>query len=269
EYEESEETTFSYPAKILPPSPQNIAKSIIIIPENFDINNNGIDISLIGFNSSHNPYDNTNEWFNNNKIKTNDFILNLTSKLDPTLLIYNFNDLKRYYKSLTIYYKYNFETIENKHNEQAINFNTTESFNPSKEAKNTSITIDLKDLIFSNSQEKNVKDWKLVPNVQPYSAFGYAYNSKLLSNYNLAGYTFTLTESYYGIKEELTTDSACGINILNISSNNTLIWKFNIYVNLGKIESIYGDAVGQKVGYAKRYISSSNLKITKLILNNR
>ncbi len=174
-----------------------------------------------------------------------------------------------YYKSFTIYYEYNFETIENKHNEQGINFNTTESFNPAKEVETTSITINLKDLIFSNPQDKNVKDWKLVPNVQPYSAFGYAYNSTILSDYNLAGYTFTLTESYYGIKEELTTDSACGINILDISKNNNLIWKFNIYINLGKIEAIYGDAVGEKVGYGKRYISNSTLKVTKLIFNNR
>ncbi|WP_342276982.1 hypothetical protein [Spiroplasma endosymbiont of Nebria brevicollis] len=34
EYKETEETTFSYPANILPPSPQNIAKQIVIIPSN-------------------------------------------------------------------------------------------------------------------------------------------------------------------------------------------------------------------------------------------
>ena len=69
--------------------------------------------------------------------------------------------------------------LKNKHNEQDINFNTTESFNQSK-TENTSITINLKDLIFSNPQNKNIKNWKLVPNVQPYSAFGYAYNSTIL-----------------------------------------------------------------------------------------
>ncbi len=89
--------------KMLPPSPENIAKQIIIIPDKFNVFNKGIDITLIGFDSSNNPYDNTNEWFNNTKIKTNDFVLNITSKLDPTLLIYYFNNFKRYYKRLTIY----------------------------------------------------------------------------------------------------------------------------------------------------------------------
>ncbi|WP_308149434.1 hypothetical protein [Spiroplasma sp. AdecLV25b] len=34
EYEETEETTFSYPASILSPDPMNVAKQIVIIPTN-------------------------------------------------------------------------------------------------------------------------------------------------------------------------------------------------------------------------------------------
>lgn len=42
------------------------------------------------------------------KIKPLEINLDIKSKLDPTLLIKIFEDFKRYYKSITIYYEYNF-----------------------------------------------------------------------------------------------------------------------------------------------------------------
>ncbi len=95
EYFESEETTFSYPAKILPPSPQNIAKSIIINPDlKIEITANNIpltDTSLIPVK------DNLYNWWNANSNKLVNYEVDLKSLLDPTLLIKSFNDLKRYY----------------------------------------------------------------------------------------------------------------------------------------------------------------------------
>ncbi|WP_400255305.1 hypothetical protein [Spiroplasma endosymbiont of Cleonymus obscurus] len=141
EYSESEETTFSYPAKILPPSPQNIAKSIIINPD-LKIDMTANDVSLIK-----KGYSNIKEWEEKNISKFSKYEIDLNSLLDSTLLINTFNDLQRYYKSVTIYYSYNIETI---FNSKSSDLNTidinNETFNPSKEIKATSITINLKDL---------------------------------------------------------------------------------------------------------------------------
>ncbi|WP_339049328.1 hypothetical protein [Spiroplasma endosymbiont of Colias croceus] len=114
EYSESEETTFSYPAKIFSPSPQNIAKTIIIIPD--------LKVEMIANNlpltdtSSIPVKDNTENWWQVNKSKQVNYEVDLKSLLDPTLLIKSFNDLQRYYKSITIYYDYDIETEKEIHN---------------------------------------------------------------------------------------------------------------------------------------------------------
>ncbi len=99
EYEEIEETTFSYPAKILPPSPQNIGKSIIINPDlkiEMIVNN----IPLTDTSDIPDYKDNTENWWLANKNKEVNYEIDLKPLLDPTLLINTFNVLKRFDKSI-------------------------------------------------------------------------------------------------------------------------------------------------------------------------
>ncbi|WP_375317795.1 hypothetical protein [Spiroplasma endosymbiont of Virgichneumon dumeticola] len=113
EYKETEETTFSYPAEILPPSPQNIAKSIIIIPENPTYSSDLPLESVFTINGSkldYTPYNWNNYVFP--KIKPLEINLYIKSKLDPTLLINTFNDLQRYYKSIDLYISWDYQTKE-------------------------------------------------------------------------------------------------------------------------------------------------------------
>ncbi|WJG70700.1 hypothetical protein [Spiroplasma ixodetis] len=113
EYEESEETIFSYPAKILPPSPQNIAKQIVIIPKNPSIETTLQNWNILMHNNQEIYKDDTN-WINNNVplIKPLEININFKDYLDPTLLIKSFNDLKRYYKSVDVYLHYEYATEE-------------------------------------------------------------------------------------------------------------------------------------------------------------
>ncbi|WP_342254564.1 hypothetical protein [Spiroplasma endosymbiont of Zeiraphera isertana] len=60
--------------------------------------------------------DNLDNWWNANSNKLVNYEVDLKSLLDPTLLIKSFNDLKRYYKSITVYYDYDIETIQEVHN---------------------------------------------------------------------------------------------------------------------------------------------------------
>ncbi|WP_342217502.1 hypothetical protein [Spiroplasma endosymbiont of Amphimallon solstitiale] len=113
EYEESEKTTFSYPAKILPPSPQNIAKQIVIIPKNPSIEVN-IPENHIFTHTQYKLIWDYDSWVENvfPKIKPLEININFKDYLDPTLLIKTFNDLKRYYKSIDVYLSYEYETEE-------------------------------------------------------------------------------------------------------------------------------------------------------------
>ncbi|MBP1526227.1 MAG: hypothetical protein H9Q67_07030 [Spiroplasma ixodetis] len=131
--------------KILPPSPQNIAKSIIIIPD-LKVELNYIDIPLV-INNTGNPHNNTQEWFNKNIPVSKNIDISLKDYLDPTLLIKTFNDLKRYYKSITIHYSYNVGFVSDSSSSE---WGTDETFNPAKELTSL-IEINLKDLIFSKS----------------------------------------------------------------------------------------------------------------------
>ncbi|WP_342254467.1 hypothetical protein [Spiroplasma endosymbiont of Zeiraphera isertana] len=55
------------------------------------------DVSLIK-----NGYSNIKEWEDKNKSKFNKYEVDLNSLLEPTLLINTFNDLQRFYKSITL-----------------------------------------------------------------------------------------------------------------------------------------------------------------------
>ncbi|WJG70364.1 hypothetical protein [Spiroplasma ixodetis] len=154
EYEESEETTFSYPTKILPPSPQNIAKTLLFIPDNptysidlplekvFNVDNN--------YNISYNP----NNWINNiaPKIKPLDINLDVKLKLDPTLLINSFEDLQRYYKSIDVYISWNYKTSKHT-NTTAIysDFYTSQTF--SEKEYTRMFSYNLKELNYYNDNK--------------------------------------------------------------------------------------------------------------------
>ncbi|WP_425377155.1 hypothetical protein [Spiroplasma endosymbiont of Aleiodes alternator] len=129
EYSESEETTFSYPAKILPPSPQNIAKTLLFIPNNPTYSADLPIKNLFVVNENNQLIYNEDEWINNVglKIKPLEINLDIKSKLDPTLLINSFEDLQRYYKSIDLYISWDYKTNEYKGG-KANFLNTKEDF---------------------------------------------------------------------------------------------------------------------------------------------
>ncbi len=260
EYEETEETTFNYPAKILPPNPQNIAKSIIIIPD-LKVELNYKDIPLVTtLNNS--ITDNTEEWFNNNSAISKNIDIDFKSKLDSTLLINNFNDLKRFYKSVTIYYNYNINSVSDTHGG---GYGTKESFNPTKELT-SSIEINLNDLIFSKSipnidKEKHFEKGKIGSHS---SGYAYAYYQGNKSQYNLVTYEFTVIA---GTEAKISNNNPIGFDILS-NSNDNLNWKINIFVTPCKshVETIID--FGEN-SYAKIYTNQEIASIYKIILNAR
>ncbi len=275
EYEESEETTFSYPAKILPPSPQNIAKSIVIIPD-LKIEMTTNDVSLIDTSSvSYKP--NFNVWLNNNSNKLGNYEVDLKSLLDPTLLINTFNDLKRYYKSITIYYDYVIDTkeeIKNSHDNKLVVYSTNETFRPAK-SENISKTIDLKDLILSNNNP-TINEYKqefLHPNDNNDEnglAYIYTYSNNNSMPYNLTGYEFNLSVHFGSlgrtVNKNYETNSCIAMSIVD---NKHLKWNFYLQANLGKIECINDWKNNLIYTHGKRYISNIKTNIYKIILNSR
>ncbi|WP_342276435.1 hypothetical protein [Spiroplasma endosymbiont of Nebria brevicollis] len=283
EYEESEEITFSYPANILPPSPQNIAKQIVIIPElKIDIVTNNIpltDTTVIPVK------DNANEWLNANPNKLVNYEINLKSLLDPTLLINTFNDLQRYYKNITIYYDYNIETKEEIHDNWIhalvgsyyTKFSIIENFSNPKKHDGFQ-EIDLKDLIFQDYPPRN-----------DLSSYGWGYNFQgdpiqlknesgissaygiTNTNYNLNDYKFSINDNgnVGGWNQNYENNKFLGFCIIN---NNNLKWNFYLQATLGKIEDMW--YIQEKIGtddkaYAKLYINIIKVKIYKIILNTR
>ncbi|WP_342273091.1 hypothetical protein [Spiroplasma endosymbiont of Acasis viretata] len=271
EYEESEETTFSYPAKILPPSPQNIAKSIIINPD-LKIEMTANDVSLIK-----NGYSNIKEWEDKNTSKFNKYELDLNSLLDPTLLINTLNDLQRFYKSITIYYSYKFETISNSKNSDLTTIDiNSETFTPSKE-ETTSITIDLKDLKINKGNFPDSGFFSKFGTVAPKEVTDYFANAyyKSISNYNvftsysLCEYTFDLKikKSYDSYEQKISNDYPIAFSIINNSEK--LNWIIYLQSNLGKIEYTNSAQREPDKSWAYRYISNLKSNINKIVLNAR
>ncbi|WP_342218037.1 hypothetical protein [Spiroplasma endosymbiont of Amphimallon solstitiale] len=287
EYEETEETTFSYPAKILPPSPQNIAKTIVINTDlKINMTANNIPLTILKRYEG-GGVKNTEEWFNNNQPIISSKNINLKDYLDPTLLINTFNDLKRYYKSITIYYDYDIETKEEVQNASGYHdrtwvetkFFTTESFNPAKEIKNTSITIELKDLIFekykTNIIEKEYSwsqniDWSALYDKRDGNLTGKSYTYyKINSNYSINNYEITLKDNGNREGFDLLFNNKTSINFF-IQDNNNLNWEIYLLSALSKIEA-KGQIIGSvhDNGYAMRYINIIKANFNKIVLNAR
>ncbi len=282
EYEESEETTFSYPAKILPPSPQNIAKSIVIIPDlKIDMTANNLPLTDT---SSIPVKDNTENWWQVNKSKQVNYEVDLKSLLDPTLLINTFNDLKRYYKSITIYYDYDIKTEKAIHNNSIPTITSTlytdfyieEKFlNPKKDVGFKE--IQLKDLIFRDIPPRNgnhIYHWNhnkqgTTVQLERESGISYMYG-RTDTDYHLNGYNFTINDNGnvggWNIKYE--NNQLLGFCIVN----NYLKWNFYLQTTIGKIEDMW--YITGKIGendkaYASIYINSIKANIYKIVLNSR
>ncbi|WP_252320992.1 hypothetical protein, partial [Spiroplasma endosymbiont of Lariophagus distinguendus] len=268
-------------AKILPPSPQNIAKTLLFIPDNptysidlplekvFNVDNN--------YNMSYNP----NNWINNiaPKIKPLEINLDIKSKLDPTLLINSFEDLQRYYKSIDVYISWNYKTSKHT-NTSAIylDFYTSQIFSQ-KEEYTHMFTYNLKDLNYYNDKRE------LIINAE---------------NYNINKYKFDLNYNYYGIatmgKTLNNKNNLYKLNekIINVTANEnrgTLYTKkydseillgfknldnsrlnFNLQLFPAYIYSISnrssGPSHGENLFYAEN-VDSYSISISKIVVNSR
>ncbi|WP_174480445.1 hypothetical protein [Spiroplasma endosymbiont of Danaus chrysippus] len=284
EYEESEETTFSYPSKILPPSPQNIAKSIIINPD-LKVELNYKDIPLTDT-SSIPVKDNLDNWWNANSNKLVNYEIDLNSLLDPTLLIKSFNDLKRYYKSITIYYDYDIETVQEIHNnfikgfglkDWYTDFSVKEKFaNPKKHDGLQEIL--LKDLIFQDNEPNNnfrLGYWNHNPNKN--QLVHLESESGIANIYGITNKHYDFNSYKFEIKDNGNIDgwdnSFENNNFLNYCIlNKKLKWNFYLQATLGKIENMW--YINEKIGednkaYARIYINSIKANIYKIVLNSR
>lgn len=279
EYSETEETTFSYPAKILPPDPINVAKPIEIETKNLIINKSEVNNELVNI-TSNSVSDSTQDWIDKNKNNNSvSQIVNIKELLDSSLFINSFNDLKRFYKSISINYSYKFTTNENISNEVIrlpgdltinTNFKTSESF--SNKELNSTIEISLNDLIFKEYNKIASKKYFNKINTPAYKNHcGYAgawFESS--SQYKLNNFNFNLNQNnevgFLKIDYNLINNNSISFNI---QDNNDLIWKFTLDVVLVKIEGKIYNTSNKQYAYGKRYSSNINARISKVILNPR
>ncbi len=283
EYEESEETTFSYPAKILPPSPQNIAKSIIIIP-NLKIEMIANNLPLTDTNN-YPVIPNTENWKNGNPNKMVNFNINLKDYLDSTLLINTFNDLQRFYKSITIYYDYDIETKKEINNISIpgiegnwyTDFNIIENFNNPKKY-NGFQEILLKDLYLKNgnppdndmifSYWKENENKNNLVNLEKQTGIASAYGSYGREfRYVLNKYKFSIIDNgnVDGWNQDFEDNSIINYCFFD---NNNLNWTLYLQATLSKIEDVWYHN-NNNFAYARIYVNNIKAKIYKIVLNAR
>lgn len=266
EYSETEETTFSYPTSILPPSPQNIAKNITILSSKEVaakyINQN---VNLI----SSEITDNYSNWYGSTEIggiNENDlkvYSIDLKSLLDPILLINTFNDLKRYYKSITIEYYINFDLTTN-FPIQGFHYNA--SFQNANNVT-TIKTILLNDLTFNNNFSRTIKHEFIhngtgSPRGSGYIAYAYSVapwtyifqKVKILIEYHGRGTNYNNVLDYISI---------CGINFDN--SSNSLIWNIGIATSYFELDCTPNE-IDNRIGNVKNR-NDNTLIINKIVLN--
>ncbi len=275
EYSETEETTFSYPAKILPPSPQNIAKQIVIIPANPSIEVNIPETHIFTHTQDKLIWD-YNSWVENvvPKIKPLEININFKDYLDPTLLIKTFNDLKRYYKSVDVYLHYEYET-EEFINRQAGGCSTIEEFKPSK-SQTFLFSKDLKELSIYNNPLK-LKYYE-DNNIIYHGLFaGYYGNGKIgieidRNEYNL--YSIESTYMQSKIEDNITTqsienqkDTMLGFCDL---SDKEFKWKIQLLPNIMQLElGIFSEKLVLGIIQYIRYYKYYKLTISKIVFNPR
>lgn len=272
EYSESENTTFSYPANILPPNPLNIAKPIVIIPNDLSINISSDNVHLTNvFKCPQKVTSNIDEWESLNSNFNSKQTIDIKSLLDPTLLINTFSDLKRFYTSIEIYYDYKIETkeeIKNSPNNK-YHYITSENFSTPKIYSGV-LKINLKDLILNVNTPLN-KLYKSEWNNNSCDggvSWVYGYNDNNILNYQLNdGYKFNLSIFLNSLRLDINYSNDKFLSF-GIVDNNNLNWSFYNGASLGKIEGIF-NYFTTTLTYGMRYINNIKSNITKIILNPR
>ncbi|WP_342275903.1 hypothetical protein [Spiroplasma endosymbiont of Nebria brevicollis] len=285
EYKETEETTFNYPANILPPSPQNIAKQIVIIPKN-----STVDITLQHWDTLYKG-ENADILYSNNKwieknlslIKPLEIDINFKDYLDPTLLINTFNDLKRYYKSIDVYLSYEYETDEwsSTSTKPFNNLNTGENFKSNKKQELLMKSYLLSELFYYTKENKlkifenyEIKD-DSQSIIQLKSYKGKATISAIPSNINnlyeissdelygyMWGYNFStnandIKHTYLGFYDNSTKEFKWKIQMFPITNQIQLVWHDKPYRYTDFYYSL------------SRSIINYKLIISKIVLNPR
>ncbi len=268
EYEESEETTFSYPAKILPPSPQNIAKNITILSSK-EVSAKYINQNVNLINSK--ITNNYSNWYGSTEIgdiNENDlkvYSIDLKSLLDPTLLINTFNDLKRYYKSITIEYYINADLTTN-FPIQGFNYNASFQ-NPDNVT--TTKTILLNDLLFNNHFSRIMKNdfihnsWES-PRGRGYIAYAYS-QSQWTYVFQKAKFKIQFNGQGTNYNNVLDYIPLCGINFDN--SSNSLIWNIGTSTSYFELDCTPNE-IDNRIGNIKNG-NNNSLIINKIVLNAR
>ncbi|WP_342275802.1 hypothetical protein [Spiroplasma endosymbiont of Nebria brevicollis] len=280
EYEESEEITFSYPANILPPSPQNIAKQIIIIPSNPSITETvNLYPTLLYKDKNHLEYD-KNTWINNNKnLKNLEIDINFKDYLDPTLLINTFNDLKRYYKSVDIYLSWNYETVESKQGNKN-NILTSEKFIPTK-SQSYFFSQNLSELNTYNETKtsNNYDNYEIIeyPSGESYVFDNYGV-SVITKEPNNIDWLYTISKC--SLKSEakllkqliMEKDSYTYLGFCDISDKE-FKFKIQMFPIITQVQVIYQDCntlnPSSNNSQIIRYINKYYLSIDKIIFNSR
>ena len=276
EYSETEETTFNYPAAILPPDPLNIAKPIEIPNLPQKIESNIDNIVLFTYNNSKLFWDPIN-WIANigNKIKPLEVDFNLKDYLDPSLFITTLNDLKRFYKSITILLEWNYKTDEiiiGFGQDPALTGNKTiEDFKPSK-SQSFSFSIDLNELnIYSEPKKLTFNtdfEMKLGTGLRDDAGVGLANvepeNTDYLYNIQQTHMESIIKNNIYNLKIENTKNTYLGFCV------NGINFKIQLFPNIMKVESanvVRGG--GFPINNLIRTYDYYNLEITKIVFNPR
>lgn len=278
EYDETEDVTFNYPSEILGADPMNIAKEIEIIPKTLNTNTNIKPQVLIW--SATPVSDNSEAWFNDNKPIIMSEEIDFKDYLDPTFLINNINDLKRFYTTMQLSINYKYTTTQESKSVTisslpgldpfTVSFTTSENFS-NKEEKNI-INVPLDSLDF-----KNYVPPVKIKNFKTYNAGNISYKSRAASNY--AGYDskcdmifnniqFNVKQvdnhgGMWRINENLIIEAPIG---LNIEDNGDMKWLFNIDICFAQIEAIIKQESDRDNGYGRRNISNITFSVDKITL---
>ncbi len=280
EYNESEETTFSYPTNILPPNPLNIAKSIIIIPEN---PNYSTDLSLekvFDVDSNYVMTYNPARWLNNISIKIKPLEINLDikSKLDPTLLINTFNDLQRYYKSIDVYVSWNYKTSKHTNTTSTYSdFYTSQTFY--EKEYNRMLSYNLNELNYYNdNKELVINDSNEIIHRYNFD-LGYSYygiatmgmhvnNSNNLYKLNEKTVSVSASENRGTLYiKEYNSEMLLGFKHLDNSRLNFNLQLFPIYI-YSLANRTNSSPNGSNLYYAEN-VDSYSISITKIVVNAR
>ncbi|WP_339042794.1 hypothetical protein [Spiroplasma endosymbiont of Apeira syringaria] len=199
-------------------------------------------------------------------------------------LIKSFNDLKRYYKSITIYYDYDIKTVQEIHNNSIptitstlyTDFSIEENFTNPKKYDGIQEIL-LKDLIFQDNPPVNNLRLGYWSHNTSGSTIQLEKESGIANIYGITNEHYNLNNYKFKIKDNGNIggweNNFENNNFLNYCIvNNNLKWNFYLQATLGKIENMW--YITGKIGendkaYARVYIDSIKANIYKIVLNSR